>query len=208
MEPVRKWGHFLTRNTFTLITDQRSISFMLDKKRRTKIKNNKVQKWHMELALFSYVIKYRSGQRNVGPDLFTRALCTVSALTLNTLQDLHKNLCHPGISRLLHFARTKNLPFSTTDVQRVTSQSKMCAKVKHTFCHWKQGTLIEATQPMEYLNIYFKGPLPASTRNKHLLIVVDEYSRFPFAFPCKDMTTNTVTQCLDQIFTLCEIHSF
>ena len=85
VEAVRKWGHLLTRNTFTLITDQRSVSFMLDSRRRTKIKNDKVQKWRMELAPFSYVIKYRPGLRNVGPDAFTRALCTVTAMTLNTL---------------------------------------------------------------------------------------------------------------------------
>ena len=88
MEAVCKWGHLLTRNTFTPITDQRSVSFLLDRRRRTKIKNDKVQKRRMEFAPFSYVIKYRPGQRNVGPDTFTRALCTVSTWTLSTLQDL------------------------------------------------------------------------------------------------------------------------
>ena len=129
-------------------------------------------------------------------------------MTLNTLQDIHKNLCHPGVSRLSHFVRTKNLPFSTTDVKRVTSQCKTCSEVKPTFYQPEQGTLIKATQPMERLSMDFKGPLPSSTRNKYLLIVVDEYSRFPFAFPCKDMTTSTVTQCLDQIFTLCGTAGF
>ena len=100
------------------------------------------------------------------------------------------------------------MPFSTTDVKRVTSQCKTCAEVKLTFYQPEQGTLIKATQPMERLSMDFNGPLPSSTRNKYLLIVVDEYSRFPFAFPCKDMTTSTVTQCLDQIFTLCGTAGF
>ena len=52
IKAVRKWGHLLTRNTFTLITDQRSVSFTLDNRRWTKIKNNQVQKWRMELASF------------------------------------------------------------------------------------------------------------------------------------------------------------
>jgi len=38
--------------------------------------------------------------------------------------------------------------------------------------------------------------------------VIDEYSRFPFAFLCRDMTTSTVIQCLDQLFTLCDTASF
>ena len=33
-----------------------------------------------------------------------------------------------------------------------------------------------------------------------MLTVVDEYSRFPFAFPCKDARSQTVISCLSQMF--------
>ena len=103
---------------------------------------------------------------------------------------------------MLHFVRTKILPFSTTDVKRVVASCKICAEVKPVFFCQESGVLIKSTQPLKRICIDFKGPLPSSV-NKYLLIVVDKYSRFPFAFPCKDMTTWTVTQCLDQIFILC-----
>ena len=74
IEAVRKWSLLLSRNTFTLVTDQRSVFFMFDSRRRTRIKNNKVQQWRMELVSFSYVIQYRPGQQNVGPDTLTRAV--------------------------------------------------------------------------------------------------------------------------------------
>ena len=109
---------------------------------------------------------------------------------------------------MLHFVRIKKLPFSTTDVKRVVASCKTCAEVKPIFFRQKSGVLIKYTQPLERISIDFKGPLPSSSVNKYLLIVVDEYSRFPFAFPCKDMTTCSVTQCLDQIFTLCGTPSF
>ena len=87
----------------------------------------------IELASFSYVIKYRSGQRNVGPDTFTRAFCSnISAAPCN-LEGLLNKLCHPGITRPLHFIRTKNLRYSTTDVKRVVSSCKICAEVKPKF---------------------------------------------------------------------------
>ena len=54
IEAVRKWSDFLARREFTLITDQHSAAFMLDKRKRTKIKNNKIQGWRLELAAFSY----------------------------------------------------------------------------------------------------------------------------------------------------------
>ena len=55
---------------------------------------------------------------------------------------------------------------------------------------------------MERLSIDFKGPLSSSSKNKYILIVVDEFSRFPFAFPCSNMESGTVISCLMQTFHL------
>jgi len=62
--------------------------------------------------------------------------------------------------------------------------------------------LIKATQPFERLNIDFKGPLPSTDKNVYFLTIVDEYSRFPFIFPCPDMTVSTVIDCFCQLFSL------
>ena len=78
IEAVKKWSHLLSRQTFTLITDQRSVAFMLNSRRRTKIKIDKVQLWQMELAPFSYVIQYRLGQKTDSYDTFTRVYCCIS----------------------------------------------------------------------------------------------------------------------------------
>ena len=206
IEAVKKWSHFLSRQTFTLITDQRSVSYIFDSRRRSK--NGKVQMWRIELASFSYVIKYRPRQRNVGPDTFTRTFCSNICAALCNFEGLHNKLCHPGVTRLLHFVRTKNLPYSTADVKRVVSSYKVCAEVKPKFSQRKQGTLIKAMKPMERLSIDFKGPVPSDTLNKYLLVIIDEYSRFPFVFPCRDMTTSTVIECLDKLFTLCGTPEF
>jgi len=56
---------------------------------------------------------------------------------------------------------------------------------------------------MERLNLDFKGPLHWNSNNNYLLVVIDEYSRFPFVFPCRDMTTSTVIKCLDRLIALC-----
>ena len=61
---------------------------------------------------------------------------------------------------------------------------------------------------MERLSIDFKGPLPSATRNKYLLTVVDEYSRFPFAIPCPDINSSTVIKSLDIIFALCGMPNY
>ena len=110
-----------------------------------------------------------------------------------------------------HFVRTKNLPFSLTDIREMTSQCEECQQIKPHFVRSNDARLIKATQVFERLNLDFKGPLSSASSNTYFLTVVDEYSRFHFAFHCSDMTAKTVIQCLMQlslIFGMCSyIHS-
>jgi len=43
IEAVHKWRHFLAGRHFTLVTNQRSVAFMIDNRKPSKIKNNKIQ---------------------------------------------------------------------------------------------------------------------------------------------------------------------
>ena len=181
VESIRAWRHFLLGRNFTVITDQKSVGYMYDRKRRSKIKNDKIARWRVELSQYQYNVKYRPGKDNVVADTFSR----IAAIThpLQELRDMHENLCHPGITRLSHFVRTKNLPFSQEDVKKVTSTCHSCLFLKPKFLSRSQGTLIKAIAPFQRMSIDFKGPLPASKNgNKYLLTIIDEYSRFPFAY--------------------------
>ena len=55
---------------------------------------------------------------------------------------------------------------------------------------------------MKRFSIDLKGPLPSSSKLKYFLTVIDEYSRFPFAFPCPNISTETVIKCLEVIFSV------
>ena len=125
-------------------------------------------------------------------------------MTTSNLMEIHSGLCHPGVTRLLHFVRTKNLPFSAEDVRKVCSSCQVCAKLKPRFYRPTQQTLIKATKPFERISIDFKGPLPSSTLNIYILVVIDEYSRSP----CPSMHTATVINCLNQLFCLCGTPNF
>ncbi|KRY15405.1 Pro-Pol polyprotein [Trichinella patagoniensis] len=88
------------------------------------------------------------------------------------------------------------------EIQRMTNSCRVCAELKPRFFKGDSGKLIKATAPFERLSIDFKGPLPSTSSNRYILTVVDEYSRFPFAFPCPDISTQTVSKCLTQLFYL------
>ncbi|XP_069168088.1 uncharacterized protein [Procambarus clarkii] len=118
---------------------------------------------------------------NIPADAFSRGC---GASSMDELKELNDNLCHPGVSRMAHFVRCRNLPYSVEEV-KMTNSCSACSELKPRFCKFDSGHLIKATQPFQRLNIDFKGPLPSHSRNKYILTVVDEFSRFP----CSDMTT-------------------
>ena len=67
---------------------------------------------------------------------------------------------------------------------------------------------MKAIKPFERISLDFKGPLPSSSSNVYLLVIINEYSRFPFCYPCPNMHTETVIKCLNDVFTLCGVPGF
>ena len=191
VESIREWRHFLIGRKFKLITDQKSISFMFNSQRKSKIKNVKIARWRIELSQYKFDIKYRPGVENSAADTFSRI--AVIGHPRQELHDLHEQLCHPGISRFYHFIRSRNLPFTQDQVKAVTHSCQSCLYLKPQFLR-TQSSLIKATAPFQRLSIDFKGPLPASKKgNRYLLTLIDEYSRFPFAYACRGLVVPSLT---------------
>jgi transposase InsO family protein len=198
VESVRKWRNFLVGRKFIIITDQQAVSFMFDQNHCSKIKNNKILRWRMEMCEYQYEIRYRPGKLNFCADTLSRA-CT---LTISSLAEIHEGLCHPGVTRLNHFIKSRNLPYSLNEVREICSQCTICAEIKPRFFRPPRGQLIQASRPYDRISIDFVGPKESVTKNKYLLVMVDEFSRFPFVYPCADITAKTVIACLLNLFCL------
>ena len=201
-EAIEKWRHYLLGRHFTLVSDQRSVCFMFDRSNHGKIKNEKILRWRINLSSFSYDIVYRKGELNAAADALSRVNCSAT-YSLDALKTLHESLCHPGVTRLSHFIRSKNLPYSMEDIRKVTSNCRICCELKPQFFKSKEPTsLIKATQPFERLNVDFKGPVPSISKNTYILIIVDEYSRFVFAYPCTNVSAPTIIKCFSNLFSM------
>ena len=207
VECLRKWRHLLIGRHFTLVTDQRSVSFMFDQTHASKVKNEKIQRWRLELSNFHYDVVYRPGADNRVADTLSRNFNCSLSHTID-LKQLHDSLCHPGSTRFFHLIRARNLPFSSDDVKKLTSQCAVCSEIKPRFHTPLPSFLVKATQPFERISLDFKGPIPSVSRNKYFLTIIDEYSRFPFAYPCSDISASTVITCLTNLFSIFGLPSF
>ena len=88
---------------------------MYNNKRHNKLKNDKILRWRLELSQYDYDIIYRAGKYNSAPDILSRAYSANTSTT--SLYDIHAALCHPGVTRLHHYIKTKNLPFTLHEIR-------------------------------------------------------------------------------------------
>ena len=92
---------------------------------------------------------------------------------------------------MYHYVHSKNLSYSLDEVRKMTSSCKICAEVKPHFYKLPEMHIIKATRPMKQLSNNFKSPIRNLNHNNYMLTVIDEYSRFPFAFPCSNINAKT-----------------
>ena len=200
VESCIKWRHILhSVPGFTIVTDQKVVSFMFDQTHTSKIKNEKITRWRIALSDFKFNISYRPGADNIAADALSRCATIFNSSSLHTI---HSRLCHPGITRLFHYCKKKNLPYSTDEIRRMINSCQTCREVKPRFFKPDKGTLISSIKPWQRLSVDFVGPLESVSQNKYLLVIVDEFSRFPFAIPCSDMSARTVIIELNKLFSI------
>ena len=172
---------------------------MFDSKQSGKIKNDKIQKRRVELAYYSFDIKYRLERENVTAFTLFRAYGSGISLDIGKLL---KSLCQPGVTWMMHLVRLRNLPFFVNDVKRLSASFNLCAD----FFQPDALPLIKITMPYERLSADLKGTRPSSSHIRFLFTVIEEYSRFPFA--CPDMLSKIVIKCLTQLSVIFGIPMF
>ena len=197
--------HFIKAIDTTVKTDQKSVSFIFSRN-KSKIENEKLVRRKLELSEFKYDIQYRCGEDNVSAHALSRIhVAATTSSPLGDLVDVHNSLAHPGVTRLLEYIQRHNLPFSLAEVREVVATCRTCLEYKPRFSKPSQaGHIVKASKPFERLGVDIVGPeVPsAKSQSRFVLTVLDEYSRFPFAFTLRNITSQGLFACFSQLFAI------
>ena len=135
MEAIKKWNNFLSGRRFTLITDQKSVSFILDPNGIGRTKNAKIARWRLELLGYNFDVRYRPGSKNVAADALSRDFVWVAnSSEIWRVFEAHEALCHPGVERLWEYIKSRKWLVTLEEVRKIVSECSICREVKHKIC--------------------------------------------------------------------------
>lgn len=113
---------------------------------------------------------------------------------------------HPGEQRLYHLLSDYG-DYTKTAIKKCVQECDICARNKPQFAKQPTGTLCRSDKPWMRISVDFVGPKPSSGK-QYLFTIIDEYSRFPFAFPVDGPTTDAAITCLQSLFSMMGPPSF
>ena len=107
-------------------------------------------------GMFSYYSQWiKNFSEKIKPDVHS---CNfpLDKETLEAIDLLKKVSCHPGVTRMAHFVRLRNLPFSLDKIKQMIRSCKTCSELKPLYFS------PQSTQPFERLNT--KDPCLVTTK--------------------------------------------
>ena len=120
LEGFRRFSDLLRTSRVLVRTNQKALSFIFGPN-SSRAKNDKLNRWSLELSEYNFDISYQIGCQN-----------GVSTLQ-PSCKTLHETLVHPGVTRLYEYIQRHKVPISLDEAKRVTENCKTRALWKPRF---------------------------------------------------------------------------
>jgi hypothetical protein len=162
------------------------------------IKKNKIDKNNTELQVFSRIFNELTVTTE-GLILRDTRLVFPTSLQTEIIQIAHEG--HLGITKTKQLLRSK-VWFPNIDTQ-VEALIKQCIACQATDVQTHKAPIIMSpmpSAPWEEISIDLKGPIKPT--DEHLIVVIDDYSRFPLLETLTTTTAATIIKSLDSIFSI------
>lgn len=175
---------------FTILTDHRNLLFLMTSQ------IPKLVRMRLLLLEYDFVIQHIPGVDNVVPDLLSR-VNTLTAATDSPREiflSFHNFIVgHVGRAKTAARIREAGLqwPSINEDVALWVSECPACQKCKSQRPTLNPGPphTLATRGVMQCIMMDAIGPLPEDAAgNKHILVVIDAFSKFVQLFPCPDVS--------------------
>ncbi|CAG9829820.1 unnamed protein product [Diabrotica balteata] len=124
-------------------------------------------------------------------------------LARKILKDLHKSYMHIGSRKLWMLFRDNY--FAKNDIsiaKEITTQCQICQINKEK--NFKNQNTYKSNVAYEKLNTvamdFISNLVPSPKGNKHILVIVDLYTKFIKLYPCSRTNVKTLKLCINQFF--------
>ena len=130
-------------------------------------------------------------------------LITIPEHIYNQIKIVHNDVAgHHGFERTLDLLRSAHIDFQDKSkwVRHFIRQCPYCQKMKERFPEVNAHHFTVAnTTPMTQISVDSIGPLPKSRSGKeHLLVIIDNFSRFVELYPIQSVESKEAARCLLQ----------
>jgi len=206
VEACGQFRHYLGNRPFHIYCDQNGFVQALSQSKGPKgVKNRKFARWRIELSEYNFTIHHLPGKLNAAADALSRIESISTSASHDLVRLRHEQFGHPGIKRLMKLCQESQDCNSVLNLSETCSQvvknCRICAEIKPRWAKPMHSHVVHSTEPWQRLSIDFMVGKPVSPAGfSNVLTVVDEFTRFPFAFATKDRSTATVIKCLTSLF--------
>jgi transposase InsO family protein len=203
---------YLIRDThFILQTDHRNLTFI------SEGGSPRVRRWKIAVQEFDFDLEYIKGEHNFIADKLSRdivregdTLAAMSSVEYDTsipndkykmISSVHNsNVGHHGVDRTMTklTQQGRSWDHMRQHVRSFVRNCPCCQKMRDISPSIVTTPYTLARyEPMERLNIDTIGPLPADSKgNRHILVIIDCFTRFIELYPLKDTTAIGAAQSL------------
>ena len=164
----------------------------------------RIGRWRLFLQDFDFTVHHIPGVSNIIADSLSRC-CAILDANRTHIETVHNDMVgHHGITQTLRMLKAKHISWLSmrNDVVQFIHSCPICQKSRVTQIESNipEYHAIEAYEPFEEVSLDSMINLPVDERgNRHILVVIDTFTKFVELFPVKDLSADTAAQCLLQV---------